>query len=448
MAADPTQTNIDDIGQLQQFAVGNLVSFLRIKLDMYDRRIVTLQRRLTNLQAEEMSVKSKALNNIDLSYINKMYGAGNNTTVNPTQAMNNFTIAPDPHQNVGYDKFQIYSKVDNIKDLESGMNKVTTDILELESLIRDYTKSRDDLQAQVQSMEQEQQTRLSDTASGRVQRPTQTDIEKDRIARSRVSDIMNIYQIHEAYRKLTTPDPEKPTIRGFPDGDAKITKDLMTYKQIFWAAAQNFPDLLSSTDPTKRLDLADPGSDNNATILTSLLNITRGAAVNTKTVDKLDKLVKDLTAVTNNTLISHGIGRKPVPIADPANSMREMTKSYPAAVIKLPNGKYWGEFKLPSLSSSVLKWWKRKNASFYIGLPPCEDQSFISDEDAVKKNEAVAKARKLVNENLGQEKYKAAKDKAEKAFKDNFGKVEFNTPKAQSPDAPQVITDALDTPMG
>jgi cell fate (sporulation/competence/biofilm development) regulator YmcA (YheA/YmcA/DUF963 family) len=443
--AEVTETFVDDIGLLQQFTVGNTVTNLRVQLDMYSRRIITLQSRIISLQAEEQSIKSRALNNVDLSYIDRAFGAGKNTNLNSTQAIDEAHVSKDPHQNIGYDKFQIYSKIDSIKDLQRDMNRIDAEIMELQALIRDYQKSQKDIEAMLQTIEQEQQTKLANKAAGRTQQPTYADVEKDRIARSRSADINNIYTIHTAYRNFSVTDPEKGT-RGYPDGDAKITQKLMRYKQEFWAAAQNFPSLLSSADPSKRLDLIDPGSDNNATILSTMMGIIRGAAANDKTIALVDKYVRDLTTITNNTIISKGIGRKPIPVASSENSMREMTKSYPVAVMSLGKDKngverYVGNFNLPSLSSSVLKWWKGKNALYDIGLPPCEGQTWISENAAVARNKAQAEAESEMRSALGRKLYKESLSTAEKSAATPV-KVESTStpPGAQESDAPTLIS--------
>jgi hypothetical protein len=107
----------------------------------------------------------------------------------------------------------------------------------------------------------------------------------------------------------------------------------------------------------------------NQVIIDSKVRMVRIVGTNDKLSADVSQFIKDNVMVTNDSLISNGIVRKPNLIPFESNSMVATTKSYPAVALSLGN-QYLGSFDIPSINDSIKKWWKKKNGTF-SSLPMC-----------------------------------------------------------------------------
>lgn len=429
------RTTLDDVERLNQLVIGSSVRNLRVLKGQVERRIIIFERRLVELYNNEALVKARIYNNADSITIANNYAAGLKTQVNPVQSFQDERIVPDPHRSYAYNKFNILSLQPGLKALDSELNRINGEIQHLQRLLDDYNKIKSDIDNKLTEAEEKEKTNLFDKTFGRVLPPTQADLEKDKIARARIANILLLQRIAVMYRDYTIdPDTQKAK---YPD-ESKLPHDLQILRQIFWSHGQsegivyNVSQLLPWEVPIRNvLNFDNPGDAQNIETLNSIVDAERTTGRNTKIDIQINRFVKDVLSTANDPLISQGIERKDeVPLAL-ENSVREQTKSYPAAAMRLGDF-YIGSFELPSFTESLRKRWKKKNEKLYTGLPTCPNVNKSELATVTNTKEEALQIRNLVNRTAGEDKYKKALENAQtfinKQVEDLIGDIPSDAP--------------------
>jgi hypothetical protein len=236
------------------------------------------------------------------------------------------------------------------------------------------------LSDEIEKAEAQKKENLKNTI-GRILPPTREDLEKDKIARVRASNIILLYKLALNYKELSSL-PATTALnenRVYPD-ETKLPRQLKILRQIFWSHA-NAPGL--QFDRKEELTFDDPANSENLIILWTAQQRVRAVAASDKISLEIDAYVKQVSTIANDPLVSEGIERIPDPTLSSAASLSEKTKSYPVSVLRFGNF-YLGSFEIPTFTECMKKWWKKKNADLYYGLPQCpnvtEPYSTTGDE--------------------------------------------------------------------
>lgn len=366
------QTTKDDIARLESLIVGNSVRSLRVAKSRVERRIIMFERRLIQLYSNENIIKARIYNNADMVFIQKNYPSGKNTKVSPVQSFDIQNIAKDPHHAVSYDKYNLTAAERGIKELDAELNRINSEIMTVQAQLNAYKKEKEDIEKRLKDAS-EKKTKienLKDKTIGRVLSPTPEDLKQDEISRAEIAGVLLLYRLSIYYYEMSYVPETKE--RKYSD-ETKLPQNLLMIRQIFWAHAQSFPEFINE-DSENKLNFNDPGDLNNQTILRQNLNSQRYTAENSKTSLEVDRYMRDLRNITNDTSISIGIERKPDPTLPASESLREQTISYPAAAIRLGDF-YIGSFELPTFTDSIKKWWKSRNEEMYYNLPICPNKT-------------------------------------------------------------------------
>jgi hypothetical protein len=372
-------TNTDDIERVNIFIASNSVSNLRSLLIKIQRRILILENRIVELTANEKIIKATIYANADQSHLDSKYIAGINTQVQPVQSFAFSTTSVDPDHSLNSNKFNVYSKIPGVVALDAEINRINKDINSAMTLLKTYRRNQTLIQATLTTAQQKQSQNIFNKI-GKAISPSPQDLAKDQIAKSRISNILLLQSLALTYNNFST-DPETQQ-RAYPD-EIKLPETLLKIRQVFWATASQFHDsfvqsstsMISSNinfiDPNSpdKLDFDDPGNPSNIEIITNKLQLYRAAGTNDKLSLDEDQFIKDNVVITNASVASKGIERKPDPFLITTNSLRTQTASYPAVAVSLGD-QYIGSFKIPSINAAVKKWWKKKNATF-SPLPIC-----------------------------------------------------------------------------
>jgi len=408
------RTTTEDVQRLNKLVISSSTRNLRVLKGQVERRIIIFERRLVELYNNEALVKARIYNNADAITIAEKYSAGLNTQVKPVQAFQEQNVDPDPHRSYAYNKYTIYATKKAISVLDTELNRINNEIQIIQANVREYNTTLIDINAKLAEAEEKEKTNLFDKTIGRVLPPTPADLEKDKIARARISNIFLLQRLAVMYRDYTV---DSDGVTKYPD-EKSLPKDLQILRQLFWAHGQSdnlVYDAVSYTWTTPlrdSLNFDNPGDAGNITIMDEVVAAERTTGRNTKTDIQVDRFVRDVLATANDPIISRGIERKSdIGLAE-ENSVREQTKSYPAAMIRLGNF-YIGSFELPSMTQSLRKWWKKRNESLYKGLPTCPnvDHSQLATSTDTKEstNDAVNAATRAA----GEVKYREALQKAQ-----------------------------------
>jgi hypothetical protein len=385
-SAQVLQTTTSDLNRVAQFIAGNTVSNMRLEQTRINKRILINQDRLLRLRSNENLIKARIYNNVDQAEIQSNLAAGANTQVDPSQAMRVPSIAPTPDRGIATAKFKAYTSMYGIAQLDAEINRVNNDVMTVQAQIRSDQKALIQIQAAIDTAIQNKPKSFLDSALGRVVLPSAEDLQKDKLAKSRIYNLVFLQQLSTLYLNYTTSatltkiegTSETQTAlqlqRGFPD-EVKLPETLISIRSKFWAHGQQFQDNTGSdTDinfvrGSDALNFDDPGSDQNIVVLDKWVSILRNVGKNTKITTDVAQFIKDNVVITNNTTVSEGIERKPDPTLSTSNSMNIRTQSYPATAVAL-GPLYIGSFEIPSITESVRKWWKTKQTQ-YTPLPAC-----------------------------------------------------------------------------
>jgi len=402
-------TTVDDIRRFEELVVGNSVRNLRIVTKRIERRLVMWNRRLIELRNNEAIIKARIYNNADL--IKTLEDrAGKGMKVDPQQSYKAEQIAPDTNHAVHYDIHNITKLKEGVKGNDRELNRINTEIKVIMAQIRKYEEERIKIEASLTKAEEREESKenLIDKTIGKILPPTPEDLKQDEISRAEISNLLLLYQLSTYYYELSY-DPVKKE-RKYGD-EVKLPQNLLMIRQIFWAHAQLYPEFINE-DSDDKLNFSDPGDVNNQRTLFYSTKGLRYTAENTKTSMDVDRYMRDLRNITNDTTLSRGIERKPNPSLPASDSMSAQTSSYPMSMARLGEF-YLGSFELPTFSKSIKKWWKKKNEQLYFNLPICpkKTKEFQTSTDA-KQTEADAIQTALAEKGalLFQSKLKEVKD--------------------------------------
>ena len=272
-----------------------------------------------------------------------------------------------------------------IQEMDSALNAIDKDIKAVQANLNKYEKSEKFFVESIDKAVAQKEKNHKNTL-GQILPPTQEDLEKDKIARARASNILILYKIALNYKDLsyvpivnldTVVSASAPTEgiastesfvnrRKYPD-EAKLPRQLKVLRQIFWAHA-NAPGL--QFDRKDELTFDDPATTENLNILRAATQEGRATSANSKISLDIDAYVKQVSTIANDPLVSDGIERKPDATLPLSNSLSEKTKSYPASVLRVGDF-YLGSFEIPTFNDCINKWWAKKNELLYGGLPRC-----------------------------------------------------------------------------
>lgn len=408
------QTTKDDIMRLESLIIGNSVRSLNVVKKKIERRIIMFERRLTELYHNEPIVKARIYNNADMVYIQQNYPSGKDTKVSPIQSFEYQSIAKDPHHAISYDKHNLTSVEDGIKEFDSELNRINSEIMLAQIQLSAYEKKKENIDKRLQDAEERRKKvkNLEDKSTGRVQSPISRDLKQDEISRAEIANIILLYRLSLYYFEMSYNSDMNE--RKFSD-EVKLPQNLLMIRQIFWAHAQIFSDFINE-DSIIKLNFNDPGDLGNIAILKDALKAQRDTAKNSKTSLEIDRYMRDLRNITNDTSLSIGIERKPDPTLPASDSLRQKTISYPAAVVRLGNF-YRGSFELPTFTDCITKHFKSKNEQLYYNLPICPNKTkqYETSTD-IKIDFADAAQQALIAE--GQQLYKEKLDIAKKQLKE------------------------------
>ena len=400
-----TVTSKDDIERVNTLVASNSVSSLRIALSKIQRRIMILESRLIELNANEKIIKANIYANADQNNLDTRYLAGINTQVNPVQSYGYSSITVDPDRSVGSNKFNTYSRTPGIVALDAEINRINKDINATMTTLEKYRNQQTLLQNSLASAQQKKSQNIANKI-GRAIAPSPEDLIKDQIAKSRIANLLLIQGLATTYNNFST-DPETQQ-RAYPD-EVKLPETLLKLRQTFWASANQFHDDIapSPTPPSvsasinfvdpqspDKLNFDDPGDPSNLDIIAMKLALLKPVGVNNKLPADVDQFIKDNMVVTNDSVVSRGIDRKNDPVLLSSNSLRTQTASYPAVALSLGNN-YIGSFQIPSLNAAIKKWWKKKNSTF-SPLPLCPNIPTPSPTVTDSKETAAAITQKAV----------------------------------------------------
>jgi len=361
------QITTADVKRIEQALEGNSVRNMRRALDKVRRRLIIFERRLIELRSNESIIKSRIYNNADALFIDANYSSGKVQTVDPIQSYVRVDGVSDPHQNYSYNRYNLHTTSLGVSEMDSELSRIDSEIKAVQAELRKYEDLKNKIEKALEDAEAQKKKSLKSTL-GQILPPTSIDLEQDKIARARVANILLLYKIALNYRELSYVPASAAFSdkRLYPD-EAKLPRQLKILRQIFWSHAQA-PGL--EFDRKDELTYDDPANTDNLNILAAAVGETRYTSKNSKVSLDIDKYVKEVRTIANDPLVSEGIERKPDPTLPSADSLSEKTKSYPGAVLRVGDF-YLGSFEIPTFLECMKKWWKKKNANLYYGLPQC-----------------------------------------------------------------------------
>lgn len=365
MAEQVRQTNTSEIAQLQSIAQGNSVSSLQT--DYLKRQIAIIQSRLSDLRHHYKALQSRILNNLDTATLQGLNADGD-IRIKPVQSFDYIELGfPNPTQLLSYEKGKLLEN--------DGVRYVISELERTENEIKDLVVRLKTMKGQLD--------KINETIKGEKNSQTlQANIHKDKIARKQSQIVFQLYNLHQYYYENTIDNNYK---RAYPQ-DPKILTSLVSVRYQFRCQIQS---LLKVFPTLQKVDLKDPGSNDNETILMDLVNTLRAVAANDISTTQLKKNTNNLTSILNDPKLSRGINRKPPPLLPPVQSMRYITPTYAIGVNNfLP--KSWSIPLFTKQFDAVLKWWRLKAKDQYVGLPPCPEALPALNENDTNKAEETA----------------------------------------------------------
>ena len=405
------QTTTDDLNRVAQLIAGNSVSNMRLEQTRLNVSILKNQKRLSDLRKHENILKAQIYNNVEQSEIQASLAAGIGTQVDPLQSYRFGPIAPTPNQEIATAKFKAYSSMYGVAQKDSSINELNNQIMTLQSQIRDDKNAFVQLQEAINAATQSQSNNYQETSVGKALLPSTTDMQKDKLVKSRLFSLFVLQQLSSLYLNYST-NIAVPQ-RGFPD-EAKLPQTMLDMRAKFWSIGQRFQDKTgAATDinfvqGTDALNFDDPGSSSNQVILNKWVSILRNVGVNNKVTPDVSDFINDNVSIINNSAVSEGIERRPDPTLPASNSMNVQTQSYPATALGM--GIYIGSFSISNTTDMVKKWY-RKRQEQYIPLPRCPNVTItpatkteLEEKNAQQLNQSVIDA--------GQQAFVSALEKA------------------------------------
>lgn len=335
---------------------GNSVTNLRIGIESCEKKLLDLNLILLNYKANENNIKARILSNIET-----VDQAGLQTHSNPVQSFSMSNADPNPNRAIPIAEFNAMHKSYGTRDLFSLLNTIDH---EIKSVMTDIKQTEADLnifKAQLADAEAKFKNPVGFLKG--ILPPTASDLEKDTIQKSRLSNLSLLYQLSLSFHSLTVNNKGE---RKYSD-DPAMPEILMKLKNTFWAHAQQFPEYIEGD---KKLDFMDPGSEWNIIILQKDHGVLKVAGISEKADSATAEYVKTITSVSNNSMHSKNLSTKEDTPLLPDESLAYKTRYFSATATRM-GVSFNGSFELPDLLSSIKKWWKNKNKDLVVGLPLC-----------------------------------------------------------------------------
>lgn len=389
-----TITTQDDIDRLQSLIIGNSTRNTRMVMRKLERRIIMYKSRLSELYRNESIVKARIYNNADRIKIETEYAAGKNKKNIDEQSFKEMNVAQDPNHSVAYDKFNLMSLEEGVRKFDAELNRINTEIKDLEAAVKKYQEKYDELKAMVEKGDEDEQDSRKIERQRRLF-PTEEDLIADQIAQAKVANVLLLLEISRKFSELSQKIPgnlptegttyaewldeqENNKAVGFPDGDRRTVNQLRVYTQLFWAHGHSIGDvdLVDESGEVETVALAsilvfdNPANQKNITTLEHLVTSQRGASKNDRLSKNVQQYVRDIDSVIADPTISKGVEISPDKSIPVSESMRADTINYPNAALKFGDF-YLGSFELPNLKDCITKNWKRRQAKLYTDLPVC-----------------------------------------------------------------------------
>jgi hypothetical protein len=406
-----TVTTKKSLEDNQNLIVGNSVSNLRIGIAKTEKRLLDLNVILLNYRTNERIIRARIQNN-ELSIEEQL--SGSQTHANPINSFSMSVTDPNPHKQIPVEQYNALHRSYGTPELISTLNSIDHDIKEAITLINKLEAELASFKAQLAEAEVKFKNPLK-FLSG-ILPPTASDLEKDAIQKSLLSNIALLYQLSLSFKSLSM---NSSGGRAYSD-DPVMAPILMKMKSTFWAHAQQFPEYIEPNG-LKTLIFNDPGDDWNIQILKTDHDTLRVAGVSDKADAAATEYVKAMATIKNSSNLSKNLSTKPETPLLPGESLNYKTRTFSATSTRM-GVSYNGSFEMPDLLSSVKKWWKNKNKNLMVGLPDCPNVpkpiQTSTDTSPVRQAQAVAdEAAKLQGQNAFNEAMARARSLQEKINK-------------------------------
>ena len=357
---------------------------LRSQKDTAIRKIITLQKEISNLKMAAKKVQQEMNRNTKLNDIQQFYSYDRYQTNDHIQAIKPIqNYGPDPDPRMNYARNHLLK---GNEQYEAEKNRIENEILRRNREINHQRQNLKDIQDKL--------TVIGATAS--------TSITKDGISKRQYTEVYMLYQIHSQYAAYTNRvfSYDKPSAGQISNllirvegvelytSDPAYLKLTTKLKDMFTLYAERSPFVLNGD---LILDFVDPGSLVNEKVLFNFMDKLR-TVMNNAEFTKFDTETKNYTSqVLSNVqepFISKYVLRQQesARVPDPENSFREKTSTPPNNINNFINGVgatttiAWDS---TSLIQAALSNFNTTMSGLY-GMPFCSPSTVISDSDAQK----------------------------------------------------------------
>jgi len=380
---------VSELIAVKRLVEGNSLTGLRAALDFLPLAIAANQRRLNQLRSTEMLMLQKLRRELSMQEVDGQR-ADIYMKVEPMQSFLQYdTGTPDPHEYIIYDVNKLTKLPIGIMELISQQKMIASEIKQLSAAIRDLNTELE---------------KVNETIAAK--KGTNVALKKDQIAQRTISELFLLYELHVLYRDNSR---TAENAEGY-SSDQKLVKVLGALQLKFNAFAERNPYVLNGS---LKLDLVNPGSDENGTALTNLLDKLRKTSnpgetgiLDAKIKRYADNLVKNI----NDPDISVGIQRrtesKNIPeVSDALNSKTATTSK----MIQFTQeaAKWWTVFDGKKFTDKATEAFKQRVKAVYGGLPFC-DESLTTKSAEAQQREGMMALEQALGIQAADEQTKAA----------------------------------------
>jgi hypothetical protein len=356
--ASVIQTTTRELQDLANVPKSVRLDRLRSTINQSKRKLVSLQNELSNLKSAETLVLQKLNRFVSLSDLQQYYPADRFMTNEPKAGIKPVENVgfPDPDPRVNWTRNRL---LNGVEPLEAERNRIGTEILKISLEIVKQRQALSDAQTELGT-----------------DPDTSVDLAKDGIAKRNFSELYMLYEIHKKYRDISTN----------ADGSRKYNSDDPTIKaqnrlkSMFNSYAGRNPYVLSGD---LILDQNDPGSDENESMLMSMMNRVFSVLGNQTNVSlndqNLQKYSNQMISNTNDAFISQNVARqddsKDIPTSDLALKNNTQTGSslvsFVNEVATQQGLKIYMSWDQTSVSDSIQSWFQSQVSNLNQGMPLC-----------------------------------------------------------------------------
>lgn len=363
---------VSELIAVKRLVEGNSLAGLRAALDFLPLAIAANQRRLNQLRSTEMLMLQKLRRELSMQEVDGQR-ADIYMKVEPMQSFLQYdTGTPDPHEYIIYDVNKLTKLPIGIMELISQQKMIASEIKQLSAAIRDLNTELE---------------KVNETIAAK--KGTNVALKKDQIAQRTISELFLLYELHVLYRD----NSRTATGAVGYTSDQKLVKVLETLQLKFNAFAERNPYVLNGS---LKLDLVNPGSDENGTALTNLLDKLRKTSNPGETgiLDaKIKKYADNLVKNINDPDMSVGIQRrtesKDIPeVSDALNSKTATTSK----MIQFTQeaAKWWTVFDGKKFTDKATEAFKQRVKAVYGGLPFCDESATTKSVEAQERESMMA----------------------------------------------------------